>query len=95
MAQMSINADLVGASVNQISVLMADIDSRIAKFQELVQEGIQKANGKWELMSKLGEKLQEEVANVKKIEESIETVKTAINRYADAMSEVDDASELG
>lgn len=94
MAQMSINTDVVGSAVNQISVYVDDIATRTKKFRSIVADANATTNNKWALMKKLEEKLEQETNNVNDIITAMDEIKVALDKYAEAASEVDDASEL-
>ena len=95
MAQMSINTDVVGSAVNQISVRVADIETRTNKFLNLVTEKNSETSNRWSLLKTLQDKLAVETENVKRIIAAEDDIKADLNRYAEAAAEVDDDSELG
>lgn len=94
MAAISINTDIVGSAVNRIDTLCQDIQTRVTKFADLVAEKNQQTDNKWKLLAKLQDKVNEEVGNVKAINESLEETKTNLNRYIEAVAEADDDSVL-
>lgn len=94
MAQMSINTDVVGAAVNQISNYIDDIATRTKKFCDLVSEKNAQTNNKWTLLKTLEEKLAQETKNVNDIITSMDEIKSALDKYAEVAAEVDDDSDF-
>lgn len=92
--QMSIDTDKVGAAVNRISVLMADIKTRTTSFIAKVNEKNQETEGKWKLIMTLEQRLTEESKNIDEIIEAQESIKQALDRYAEKAEEANDDSEL-
>lgn len=89
---MSLNTDVVGTAVNQISVLTADIQTRNKKFVELLNSKNEATQGKFALLKQLGVRVREEAANFDKILEAQEEIKAALQRYTELAEEADDAS---
>lgn len=89
---MSLNTDVVGTAVNQISVLTADIQTRNKKFVELLNSKNEATQGKFALLKQLGVRVREEAANFDKILEAQEEIKAALQRYTELAEEADDDS---
>ena len=89
---MSLNTDVVGTAVNQISVLTADIQTRNKKFVELLNSKNESTQGKFALLKQLQVRVQEEAANFDKILEAQEEIKAALQRYTELAEEVNDDS---
>lgn len=92
--QMSIDTDVVGAGVNRISVLMSDIKARTDAFIAKVNEKNQETEGKWNLIMTLEERLKEESKNIANIIEAQDSIRAALDRYAEQAAEADDDSAL-
>lgn len=89
---MSLNTDVVGTAVNQISVLTADIQTRNKKFVELLNSKNEATQGKFALLKQLGVRVREEAANFDKILEAQEEIKAALQRYTELAEEAADDS---
>lgn len=95
MAQvMSIDSEAVGAAVNQISVAIADIDTRNKKFLALMQEKNEATQGKFSLLKSLEDRIQEEAENFKTLIQATEDIKDSLRRYAEMAEAADDDSDF-
>lgn len=90
--QMAINTEVVGSAVNQISIDVADIQTRLQRFLALLEEKNQQTKGKFAIVSTLSARMQQEVANVKALEEVVDTIHETLNRYIEIGEQANDDS---
>lgn len=89
---MSINTDVVGAAVNELSVITADIQTRNKKFLELLNQKNEATQGKFALLAKLEEKVADEVNNFNKALSAQDDIKVSLQRYIEMFEEANDDS---
>lgn len=90
--QMSINTEVVGAAVNQISVDIADIETRIKRFHALLIEKNELTKGKFAIVKKLTEKVELEVQNVASLNTAGDEIRDALQKYIEIAEMANDAS---
>lgn len=90
--QMSINTEVVGSAVNMISVDIADIETRIKRFHVLLIEKNDQTKGKFAIVKKLTEKVEQEVQNVTGLNAASEEIRNALSRYIEIAEQANDAS---
>lgn len=91
---MSLNTEVVGATINQISNLTADIQTRNKKFLELLQEKNAFTKGKFDLLVALEQGIVKESQNFDALIEAQEDIKEALRQYTELIEEANDASQL-
>ena len=91
-AVMSLNSEVVGAAINKISVLTADIDARNKKFIELLTEKNEATQNKFQLLVTLQARVVEEAENFGKLLEAQEEIKASLRRYEELAEEANDDS---
>lgn len=95
MAQvMSIDSEAVGSAINQISVCIADIDTRNKKFIALLQEKNEKTQGKFALLKTLEARVAEEADNFTQLIATAESIKDSLRRYEGMAEEANDDSDF-
>lgn len=92
--QMTIDSEAVLAAVNQISLCTADIDTRIKKFVNLLEEKNAQTSGKFTLFKTLQTRIEEESKNIDSAIAAIEEIKEALRRYEDLAAQADDDAGL-
>ena len=90
--QMSINTEVVGSAVNMISVDIADIETRIKRSHALLIEKNDQTKGKFAIVKKLTEKVEQEVQNVTGLNAASEEIRNALSRYIEIAEQANDAS---
>lgn len=85
----SINTEAIMPAVNEISVRIADIDTRNKKFLSLIQETNDRTEGKFALIKALQEKVEEEAINITESVKAVEDIEQALNEHI-AMAEMAD-----
>lgn len=89
---MSINAEVVGAAVNKISVLVSDIAARNKKFLELVSDKSEAVQHKFAVLNELEKGIIAEADEINKLIETQEEIKAALKHYEELAEAADDAS---
>lgn len=88
--QLSINSEKIGAAVNEISVLIADIDTRNKALINLLDEKYQQTNRKFGLMNTLKTRIEQEATNIQNTIEATESIKESIRKYTEMAEEASD-----
>jgi CheY-like chemotaxis protein len=91
---LNLNTEVVGAAVNRISVLTSDIQTRNAKFLELLRDHDARAQGKNPVIATTADRITEEAQNVQSLIDAQEEVSAALNAYVQKMEEAADTSML-
>lgn len=92
MAQASFNAEEVSISVNKISMLIADIDTRNKKFIELINRSNQKMNNGLLPLVTLESRISEEQRNIDQILKDIDQIGIDLRQYGAHMDDLNDDS---
>lgn len=92
--QMQLNTELVGATIQRISTLTEDIQSRNQKFLTLLQEKNSHTKGKFDLLVKLEQGITKEAQNFEAIIAAQEEVKAELFKYSELIEEANDSSAL-
>lgn len=90
--QMSINTEIVASAVNQISMDIADINTRLNRFLALLEEKNDQTGGKFAIVKTLTNKMQVEVTNVQKLNEACDQIRDTLQRYIELAEEANDDS---
>lgn len=90
--QMSINTEVVGAAVNQISVDIADIETRIKRFHALLLDKNQQTQGKFAIVKRLTTNIEIEVQNVASLNTASEEIRGALQKYIELAEMANDDS---
>lgn len=91
---MSLNTEEVNSAVNQISTILAEIDTRNKKCLELLNHHAEAAKGKNAVINTVLQRIGEEAANIKGLTETVDEITAELNRYAEKIAEANDASAL-
>jgi Tfp pilus assembly protein PilN len=89
---MSVNLELVGSTINQISSELACIQAVTLKLHDKILEKNNATQGKFALLDTLSARVEEETHNVEKLVEAQEEIKQSLNRYAELADEANDDS---
>jgi len=89
---MSVNLELVGSTINQISVCTAYIQTLTKKLNDLILEKNKDTQGKFALLNTLSARVEEETHNVEKLIEAQEEIKESLRQYSDLAEEANDDS---
>lgn len=94
MAQMSINTQEVYHAYNTIATYAAEISVLVQNFLKSLEDANTKTQGKFPLVSALVPKIQEEVSNIAKVDEVLESIKDACDKFVALAEEATDANFL-
>ncbi len=90
--QMSINTEVVASAVNQISVDIADIHTRLKRFLTLLEEKNSQTSGKFAIVKTLSNKMEKEVSNVQELNDACDQIREVLNRYIEIAEQANDDS---
>lgn len=90
--QMSLDTEAIAAATNSIDADLADMQTAMNQFLQLLNEKVQDTKGDFALIKTLEEKLQEEAANIKKLAETVEEIEAVSRKYVEQAEEANDDS---
>lgn len=90
MAMMTLDSEAVTASVNQIDVSLDNISNIIKTLEGLVNDNIDKTQGKFPLLKNLGVQVEKEVGVLQGTLAACERIKESIRVYGQMAAEATD-----
>lgn len=92
--QLTFNAEAVAATVNQIDVAIADIDTRCKKYISLLEEKNAQTSNKWPMIKTLQATVEKEAQSIQNTIEACEAIKEAIRNYEIMADEASDDTDF-
>ena len=90
--QMSLDTEAINTAVNKINAEVSGLNESMTTFLTLLNEKVNDTQGNFAIIATLEQKLQNEMANIRHLEETTQEIERVTRKYIEQAEEANDDS---